>query len=228
MTRLVILCLLAVSTVAHADPKRVDAVMAHVRELFERNELAEARKLLLDTYATSPRPDLLFALGQVEVNLGHYAAAIQYYERFLATGPSSADAALAQQAIGAAREAADREAHKPAPPPPVVLPPPPPPRRVHRWDRADTVIAAIGGAVVVAGAGVGIYGYEVGTDRSGTLTEYDDRVDRSLRLQKVGVALCAGGALVAVAALVRWRVKTVEVVAEPRPDGAGVVAVTRW
>jgi hypothetical protein len=65
----------------------------------------------------------LFALGQVELNLGHFAKAIDYYERFIASEPGAEQTALAQQAIGAARA-------KLAEKPPVVAPPRPPPHRV--------------------------------------------------------------------------------------------------
>jgi tetratricopeptide (TPR) repeat protein len=211
--------------VAAADPTHdVDAAMVRVREHFARGELAEAKALLIATYAHVPRPDLLFALGQVELNLGNYAAAIDYYERFLATRPSSEQAALAQQAIGAARARQEQPAARPLPPPPPL----PAPKLVRDWDRIDTVLAVTGGAIVVAGMGVAGYGYHVGRDRSGTLADYDARVDRSRTLQRTGFAISAGGALVVGAALVRWGVHRVEVAPITGPETVGLAFGRRW
>src|ERR1043166_6035326 len=106
-----------------ARPARADSVDAHlarVRELYEKRDFARARDELLEAYKHEPRPELLFALGQVELNMGHFAQAIDYYERFIATNPGADQVALAQQAIGAARA---RIAEQPA----VVAPRRPPP-----------------------------------------------------------------------------------------------------
>src|SRR5262245_61534328 len=79
------------------DTDRPTAIVERAREHFRRGELAEARRLLLDAYRRGSDPGLLFALGQVELRLGHPRAAIIYYERFLASHPQGEEAALAQQ-----------------------------------------------------------------------------------------------------------------------------------
>ena len=229
MLRSTLLVLACATATAVADGKRedriVDDALARVRDHLANQDLTAARALLLDTYAKHPRPDLLFALGQVELNLGNYAEAIDYYERFLATNPSSEQAALAQQAIGAARGLADQPA--PATSPPTATTPPPP-RLVRDWDGLTTALVVIGGTAALAGGGVAGYGYHLGRDRSGTLSDYDARLDRSRTLQRAGVAISAGGALVIGAALVRWGVRRVEVAPVGGPEVVGLALGHRW
>jgi hypothetical protein len=90
------------------------------------------------------------------------------------------------------------------------------------------VLAVAGGAIVVAGAGVAGYGYHLGRDGSGTLADYDARVDRSLTLQRTGLAISAGGALVVGAALVRWGIRRVEVAPIAGPQTVGLALGRRW
>ncbi|OPZ01214.1 MAG: Tetratricopeptide repeat protein [Alphaproteobacteria bacterium ADurb.BinA305] len=72
-----------------SDPSPpADDDLARARELFQRGEHAAARALLLRAYEQTQRPALLFALGQVELNLGNPQAAIDYYEKFIASGPT--------------------------------------------------------------------------------------------------------------------------------------------
>ncbi|TMQ11172.1 MAG: tetratricopeptide repeat protein [Deltaproteobacteria bacterium] len=115
-----------VSATARADA--VDDHLARGRELYERREFVHARDELLAAYQLDPRPEILFALGQVELNIGQFARAIDYYERFIATNPGADEVALAQQAIGAARA---RLAETRV----IVAPPRPPPHPV--WDVDD-------------------------------------------------------------------------------------------
>lgn len=222
MKSAVVIALALAAPLAHAQiapSAPPEDVLVRVRAHFARGELEEARALLLDAYAATPRPDLLFALGQVEFNLGDYRAAIAYYERYLATSPASEQAALAQQAIGAARARV------------AIVEPPPRPARVREWDGVNTGLVALGGATIIIGAGLATYGHRLGDDRSGTLSEYDRRLDRSLTLQWAGAACGALGAAVIGAAIVRWRVRRVD---EPRiapivsPEAVGLVVERRW
>ena len=94
------------------------------REAYEKGDYETAKRELLKAYTLMPNPQVLFALGQCEFNLGNYEAAIRYYEKFLESQPREREAALAQQAIGAARAKLAEPKREPEPPPP---PPPPPP-----------------------------------------------------------------------------------------------------
>jgi tetratricopeptide (TPR) repeat protein len=220
MIRLVALCVLVVATRAAADPA-VDSHLANGRAAYERGEFAPARDELLAAYTLDPRPELLFALGQVELQLGHFTLAIDYYQRFLATGPTSEQAALAQQAIGAARaRLADRPAHP--------APPPSPPHR--EWDTVDAGLAAFGGAAMLAGAGLATFSAVLARDHTGTLSAYNARVSRAQITEWAGIGGLGAGALVVAGALVRWRLHLEggSVQALASPTTAGVAWVRAW
>jgi tetratricopeptide (TPR) repeat protein len=199
---------------ARADDP-VDAHLAKGRQLYAAGDFVHARIELLAAYQLDPRPDLLFALGQVEFNLHHYREAIGYYERFTATNPSAEQIALAQQAIGAARIELAR---------PQPLPPPPP---LHRqWDGADTLLVTGGGMAAVTGAGLVYYAHHLAQDRRGTLDQYDSRVHHARLAQYTAAGCFAAGAAAVATGLLRYRfhlVDTIEV--QPADDGRGVALV---
>nr|MBA3464263.1 hypothetical protein [Deltaproteobacteria bacterium] len=163
---------------------------------------AEAKALLEVAYTASASPALLFALGQVSFNLGEFPQAIRYYEQFLATAPDAEQAALAQQAIGAAR------ARIAAPPPPA----PPPPKveklELHPWSPLYTALLVVGGAAVVTGGAFIYHGHGLGKDETGTQTNYERRLERSRIAQNRGLASAIGGGVAIAAAFVIWRVRT--------------------
>lgn len=220
---------LAAATAVRADP--VDDHVARGRELYDRGDFAHARDELLAAYQLEPRPELLFALGQVELNLGRFAQAIDYYQRFIATNPAADQIALAQQAIGAARaRLAEQPAAPPPPPPRPAAPPRPPPPPQPRWDNADTGLVALGGAIMALGGGLAFYGHHRAGDHSGTLSQYNDRLS-SATLDVWGGAGClVAGAAVLGGGLVRWRLHLVDVEVQPlaAPHAAGVTWVQRW
>lgn len=212
---------------AHAEdairpPSDPDQVLVRVRAHFAAGEFDQARALLVDAYALVPRAEFLFALGQVEFNLGNYSVAIEYYELFLATSPEAEQAALAQQAIGAARTQLAIERDRV----------PPPPRRVRDWDVTSTGLVLLGGAAIALGAGLIVYGQRLDDDRSGTLRDYDRRLDQSITVQWSGVACGAVGALVIGAAFVRYGVRRVDetTVVQPiaGPGTVGLALERRW
>ena len=93
---------------ALGDPSRADSTdaedkaaqhIARATRLHEEGAFAKALAELQTAYALHPRPPLLFAMGQLHVQLGECTQAITYYERFLATGPARSQASLATQAI---------------------------------------------------------------------------------------------------------------------------------
>ena len=214
-------CTLAVLFVAmttagvHAD----DEVPEQIRELYARGDYEGVRRLLLEQYAESPKPALLFALGQVELNLGHYENAIDYYEKFIATGPSDEQVALAQQAIGAARMQLKAPREQPVAPSIIRRTPP------RRWHTEDTGLVALGGAAVVVGSGVMFYSGWLGNDQSGSLSDFDDRLELARTTRWTGIGIAVAGAAVIGVTVLRWRLRPDrEVIVTP--TGAGVVA--RW
>ncbi|HEY6176504.1 MAG TPA: hypothetical protein VIX73_18740, partial [Kofleriaceae bacterium] len=90
--------------------------------------------------------------------------------------------------------------------------------------------AALGGAAVAVGTGLVIYGHHTGTDHSGTLSEYNDRLSQATVTQWAGVGCIAAGALAIGGAVLRWRLHMVETEIQPvaTPTSAGVTWVQRW
>lgn len=230
MKILALLVSLAVARVAYADA--TDDVLARARDLQHRGEFAQARDALLDGYQRDPRPALLFALGQMEFNLAQYAAAIDYYERFMATNPPPDQAALAEQAIGAARIKLDQDNQArlhppPAPPTPVVVSPRPPPHR--EWDINAWGLTALGGLAVVVGGGLLVASHDLDENHGGTLRQYDQRFDQARTERLAGILCGSAGVLAIAAAVVRWRFHLVETTVEVHATatGAGVTLERR-
>lgn len=221
--KLAVVVLLLIGSVAAAEP--FDDHMSRARDLHDRGDFAGARTELLAAYAIDPRPALLFALGQIELNLGHLDAAIDYYERFLATSPAEEQATLAQQAIGAARmRKAQPAPQQPPPPPPAPVPGPP------RWDLEDTGLAVLGGVALGVGSALVIHGRSISDDTSGTLAEYDARL-RDARTEQWTGALTAGvGALAIAGAILHWRLEREApiVTATAGGGGASIGVAGRW
>jgi tetratricopeptide (TPR) repeat protein len=199
MRSAVVLALVAAIGTARADtpPDPAGPPPSRARELYEKGDYAGARIELQREYELSARPELLFALGQCEYHLGNYQAAIDYYERFLATGPDEHDTALTQQALGAARTERDRP-----------TPPPPPPTVVfrRRWSGVDWALTAGGVLAIGTGAALIEVGRRRGNDTSGTIGEYDDRLRGARRLQWIGVGVSVAGVAAIAAAFIHYGV----------------------
>lgn len=210
MTRVLLSALLVAAFVSAARanelPPEAAAHVGAARTAYARGDYQHARDELLAAYQIAQDPSILFALGQAEFNLGHYKEAIDYYTRFNATNPPADQAALAEQAIGAARVklATPPETHVPPKPPP----PHPPPHR--EWRRFDTALAITGGVCIVGGGAlIGTSVYMAG-DHSGTLHSYDRRVQNASLERSIGIGAAAAGAIALTAAVLRWRFDLVE------------------
>lgn len=141
-------------------------------QLHKDGKLAESLDELKTAFALDPQPQLLFAMGQIHVQLGQCAQAITYYERFLATKPSGELARVTNEAIEACKTNPPPavEPTKPEPatpePPPEPTPPPPPPQpqpvaapAVHAEASSPFYADVIGDGLVVAGVAAGAVGY---------------------------------------------------------------------
>jgi tetratricopeptide (TPR) repeat protein len=222
------LVLLLAATSARADepepesrPCGIPCLIAKARDKLKHGDAAGARDDLLTAYALVPQPALLFALGQVELELGNNTAAIRYYEQFIASEPGEEQVALAQQAIGAARMRIARPVEK-------TKPDPPKPRIEHRWRIENTGLVLLGGAALAVAGGLLYTANLQGNDASGTLKEFDDRLDQARTLRLTGVGVAAAGGLAIGLAVVRWRLDRTEVRAGPTPGGATVTVGRRW
>ena len=221
----VLAALLAAPTARADDPPptptpspspSADDHVSRARDFHAKGDFLHARDELLAAYQIDPRPALLFALGQVELNLGHYKQAIDYYERFKQTNPPPDQAALAEQAIGAAR----LELQRPPPQPPK--PPPPPPHR--EWDGYDAAIAVTGTAALVASGALFYESSHLAQQRGGSLAAYSGRIDRAHVARDAAIGCAAGGVLAFGAAVLRWRLHLVdtEISVEASPTSAAV------
>ena len=205
--RVVALAIALVASSARADEPVPEGprIPIDLRKAYEEGDYEKVRSELLKAYALEPRTEFLFALGQVELNLGHYEAAIRYYEQFIARQPSEEQIALAQQAIGAARMrlAQHQESEKQPPPPPPQ--PERPPVEPRPWHTEDSGLVALGGAAMLVGAGLLYYSHRLGDDHSGTLADYDERVRQSRTTMWTGAGVATAGALVIGVTVLRWR-----------------------
>ena len=139
-TVLVVACALAAAPRALADPK-ADA-QAHIdaaAQAHKAGKYKQALEELATAYTLDPRPELLYAIGQLHVKLDQCDQAITFYERFLATKPDAGPAGAATEAVATCKQRlahpsatppVDAQARAQAPPPPAHQPPPPeqPPR----------------------------------------------------------------------------------------------------
>jgi tetratricopeptide (TPR) repeat protein len=188
-----------------------------------------------------PRPAFLFAIGQAERRRGDCAAAIVYYERFLASSPPESQAAAArdqrdrcEHAVGAA---AVSEPTLPAPT--VVLTrepaePAPTPRHAARpWWKDPLPVGLGAGAAVLTVTGAALLASAAGlADDAAAATTYDAhaalRADAISRHTYGVISLGAGLALGAATAVVIWKPwHRDDVVITPGP-GAGVAMAGSW
>ena len=80
-----------------ADPRaEAKQHVDHATELHGRGQFAQALDELKTAFSLDPRPELLYAMGQLHVRLGQCPQAITYYRRYLTTkpGPSTSNAAI--------------------------------------------------------------------------------------------------------------------------------------
>jgi tetratricopeptide (TPR) repeat protein len=158
----------ALAVVARAEPtprQKLEATRHFERSsaLYNAGRYGEAIDALKAAYAIDPRPDFLYALGQMERKRGDCKAAIGYYQRYVDTGPSSQRTVATLLQIDRCEEelASAPVRPTPAPPPaarpeaapePPAVPAEPPPASVAPAPVAPTPEAAPAPAVAAAPA----------------------------------------------------------------------------
>jgi tetratricopeptide (TPR) repeat protein len=68
-------------------------------ELHEQGKFAQALDELKTAFSLDPKPELLYAMGQLHLSLGQCPQAITYYQRYLATTPDPSTSNAAIEAI---------------------------------------------------------------------------------------------------------------------------------
>ncbi|MBP6629470.1 MAG: hypothetical protein KBG28_08800 [Kofleriaceae bacterium] len=213
-----------------ADDAQAQAWIDQARVAAEHKDFAAALRLLGQAHARSADARLLFAMGQMAFNLGAYDDAVSYYQRFLATGPDDDAAALARQAVVAARAARDAARPGQAPPPaqPALVP-----RRVPTgdgWDWVSSVTLAGGGVATAGGIWLLVSARQLAQRDDGTATEFEQAYARAQTRRWLAVGAMATGAGLVTAALVRWRLRAgrTEVIMTAGDGGGAISWSGRW
>ena len=214
---------------ASADP-RAEATQ-HVdraTELHQQGKFAQALDELKTAFSLDPRPELLYAMGQIHVSLGQCTQAITYYQRYLATKPDPGTANAAIEAIEVCKtnpppSAADASAPTADAPPsgataqpsprdnPVPLPPrseaPVAPERAWYDDHVADAMVAVG----IAAGIVGAFEYRSAVqdrdhaDAASNFQSYVDLVDRAHSQRATAIVFGVAGAALIVAGGLHYR-----------------------
>jgi hypothetical protein len=98
------------------------------------------------------------------------------------------------------------------------------------WAVEDTGLTALGGATMLVGAGLLIYGVHLAGDHGGTLSDYNDRLSLASGTQWGGVACLTAGALAIGGAVLHWRLHLVDGEIQPvaTAKAAGITWAGRW
>lgn len=238
---LVLLAMAAAPRAAHADAPKVEAQtrMEHATELYREGKYAEALNELTIAYTLDPRPDILYAIGQMHVQLGNCPQAILFYERFLSTKPDAVPAAAAAEAIETCKNKPDA-VEKPAvptppeqPPTPEKPPPPPPPPEAEHpaWYTDKLGAVLLGGGVVLGAAGIVTYTLALSdiedAERASDYQAQADLVDSAHSKRTIAAVLGVAGLGLTGAAVTRYlmvrRAGTQSTVGLAPAQGGGLV-----
>ncbi|CAN5862570.1 hypothetical protein BH11MYX3_BH11MYX3_24450 [soil metagenome] len=182
-----------------AQPHIAKAMKAH-----KAGNFTEALAELQLAYKLDPRPELLFAIGQVSIKLDRCDDAVTYYEQYLATKPSTEAASDTREAIDTckAKQLAAR------PPPPPALPPPsdspylPGQKATAEHARSPWYKDKVGDALVVGGVAATVIGLVLYTGARGDLDDaesapdlprYQELVDDAHGKRTWSIVLVGGG-----------------------------------
>jgi len=243
MTRVVIVvCMLALSTRAGADSKaEAKQHLDRATQLHKDGNLADSLDELKTAYALDPQPQLLFAMGQIHVQLGECPQAIVYYERFLATKPAADPAAVTREAIETCKtnpppaiqtRPAPAAPDSPAPPPAKPVPAIAVSRTTARapWYADYVGDGLVAGGVVAGVVGVvfyrGAHADRDDADRANDYQVFSSLVDRAHSKQTTALAFGIGAAGLVAAGVVRFVLHDepeVTVVAGTGASGASLV-----
>ncbi|HEX3758198.1 MAG TPA: hypothetical protein VHW23_05810 [Kofleriaceae bacterium] len=225
--------LVVAPAIVRADPAAdAKAHVARATQAHKDGRYDDARVELEAAYALTPRPELLYALGQVHAKLGRCSDAAAYFHRFAATQSDPQVAKVTDQAIASCKPAA--AAADPAPPPGSPAPPSTPPSATAPWYR-DTlgdglvlagVVAVVVGLVEYHGAASDLDAAEDRT-RAPTVTRYFQLVDEAHDKRTTALVVTGLGGLLIAGGIVHYalhdRGAEARVGVAPAPGG-GVVS----
>jgi hypothetical protein len=255
---LLLLLALAPAT-AFADAK--SEAKAHIERattFHGDGKFKEALEQLTLAYALDPRPELLYAIGQVHVQLGNCTQAITFYERFLTTKPAAGPTAAAKEAIETCKTAPPPEV-KPDPVPevkpdpvPEVKPDPepmpqPPPRNETPPSTGGTpwYKDVIGDVLVGGGIVAGVLGVVFYRQMSGKLDDSEDRTkaptveahdklrDEAASKRNLAIGFGVGGVALIGAGIARYMLRdngerSSKIAVTPTSDGGLITVIGRF
>ena len=219
-----------------------DAKIASAKQHYAHAELGAALADLAEAYHLDARPDLLYAMAQIEVELGDCAGAVAHYKQYLATNPPAKAKDATEKAKAACEaklgvtptsEQTTRTTTTTVPVPVIVKQTAPietVPRPFYKDPLGDGLAA---GAIVVGGAGGVLYLLARkdidDSETAATLGAHDDLVNKAHDLRTYAVIAGSVGGALAVGAIVRWAMhgggtetrEKVSVTIAPSPDGTG-------
>lgn len=241
MKHLLVFALLALPAVALAGPKEKAEAQKHIEKATGAHQAGKYDVALTElqaAYALDAQPDLLYAMGQVQVKLGKCDEAIASYEKFLATNPPAEPSAAANEAIETCKSQLPPPEPEPAPaPPPEPAPAPLPVQPEQKPFYTDKLGSAlVGGGVVSIVVGVVFYSSAVGTlddaEAATTYAKHEELVDDAHMKRNLGVVFGAVG-LAAVGVGVwhytKYRSEQQAITVAPTGTGSGVTGgVISW
>jgi tetratricopeptide (TPR) repeat protein len=232
---------LAPATV-RADPSEdAKAHVVRATKAHKEGRYDDARVELEAAYALTPKPELLYALGQVHAKLGRCDDATAYFQRFAATQSDSQVGKVIDQAIAACKPAAPpAPAAASAPPPASPAPPassPPPEGAAWYHDK-------LGDGLVLAGVTAAIFGLieyrsavsdlDAAEDRTATTTvaRYSQLVGEARDKRATALVLAGAGSLLIAGGIVHYalhdRGAEARVGVAPAPGGGMVTYEGRF
>ena len=232
MKSLAIAVVCALPLAAYAGPKEKAAAKKHIDAATEAHQAGKydvALTELQTAYALDPQPDLMYAIGQVQVKLNNCPEAIQSYQKFLESKPGEEPAAAANEAIKTCQDQLAAAQPPPPPPPEPVKPPPPPPPKPEPTqfyqDPLGDALVGVGVAAAVTGVifYVGARGKLDDADKATTYAQQQTLVDDAHSKRTISLVLGGGG--VAAIGVGGWRWMQVKTSGEravalvPRTDG---------
>ena len=204
----VVLTVVLAPAAARAD--RSDEAKAHVAKATQAHKerrYDDARVELEAAYALTPKPELLYALGQVNAKLGRCAEAAASYRQFAASQSDPQVPKVVEQAITACTPAA----------PPATAPAAPPATEpAARSEPRPWYHDKLGDGLVLGGVVLGILGIlEYGAARSDldaaenhasttTLARYHQLVDDARGERMTAIVLIGSGSLLIAAGIAHY------------------------
>ena len=167
------LCATATAGPSAKDKKEAKKHIKAATDAHQQQKFDVALTELQAAYALDPQPDLLYAIGQVQVKLGNCPEAIMSYEQFIESKPAPEVADAANEAIKVCRE--QLAAQPPPPPPPEAAPqpvaPPPPPASPPAPEGKAFYSDVLGDVLVVGGAVAVVTGVSLYVSARGTIDD---------------------------------------------------------